>query len=505
MQKNTPSRLLRLANLFVGLALLWAMPAYAQTATVSNNSGEGNTTWFISNESTLVMNGFDLSKLSLPVTINAVNIRVVQPVAGQTVSAVIYEDSNGGSPQDARLVARADVNISTTGVVRVPLNQPVTVNSPVVWAGFYLPVDFRFSADTSGASTLTYWGWTPGSTFDLANLGSAAVFGPSDGTAPVNLNIGGIARITLEVNDPSGQAGGTSAPNTGSFQLGVQVVGDANTSLAVMVGYSDTFCPNIIYDVDDIRITANGVFTLHCRLEPAPMQPGVIGNANQAPASIPGFERRGLTYQIFANGDYGLPGKEASYLRVPVTHCITPDAGDIEKAVIAVAYGAPQKWYLLPTVRYGTAVCAELTNMGPVSYFVPRTGSETYLNANLVYVSTPTFTPDIANIRCRDKVSFKWAIKNDGFEATPATVIRLTNTAVRTGQVTQTFDFNIPLIPPGETISISGSFDASTAFFNEAQRFTFTLDPNGAFNEINEADNTRSFDYVLKDNGKSCQ
>ncbi len=505
MQKQPSlNKLIRPFGLLLGLLVFFITPISAQTGVVSVNSGDASTTWFISDESTLVISGFDLSPYTLPVTINAVNIRVVQAVPGQTVSLVVYEDTNGGSPQDARLVARADVNISSTGVVRVPLNQPVAVNTPVVWAGFYMPVDFRFSADTSGSSVLSYWGWTPGSTFDLGNLGSAAVFGPSDGSAPVSINLGGVARISLEIDDPNARAETAPTTNNG-VQIGITIGGDPNTSLAVMSGYPDTFCPNITYDPQDILVTAGAAFTLHCRLEPAPMQPGVIGNISQVPSTIPGFERRGLTYQIFANGEYGLPSHVASKLRVEVTHCITPDAGDIERAVIGVSYGAPQQWYLLPTVRFGTSVCAELPHMGPVSYFVPRTGTETYLNADLFFVSTPKFTPTLDTLRCRDKVSFDWAIKNDGFEPTPAGIFRLTDVAVRTGQVTQSFDLALPSIPPGATIGIKGSFEASTVFFNEQHRFTFTIDPNGAFNERNEGDNAQSFEYLLRNNGSDCK
>lgn len=478
---------------------LFALTTSAGSTLLTVTKSDTSTSWFVANEPALVMNGFDLSNLALPVTIDAVTINVSQAVAGQPVSVLVYEDSNGGSPQDAKLISRTDVSISSTGLVRIPIN-PVTTSSKVIWAGFYLPVDFRFLADTSGTSVLTYWAWTPGTVFDPANLATAGVFGPADGSAPVSINMGGIARIAIELNQANGQTSG----GTGSgVQTGVQIVGDPNTSLSVMSSFP-TYCPNITYDTQDILVSGNGQFSLHCNLEPAPMQPGVIGNSQEIPSSIPGFERRGLTYQVFANGEYGLPGKEASYLRVPVTICIVPNAGDLEKAVIGVAYSAPQKWFILPTVRYGTSICAELTNMGPVSYFVPRTGQETYLNANMVFVSTPKWNTDLKNVKCFDNISFEWAIKNDGFDATPATIVRVTNVATRTGQTTKTLDINLPAIPPGTTIGFSGNFEAPNTFINESQRLVFTIDPTGAFNEINENDNSMFFEYVLKPNAKNC-
>jgi hypothetical protein len=485
------------------LGLLWIAiaPVSAGNTIISINSGEGSSTFTIKDEPALVINGFDLSALALPVTIDALTLNVVQPVLGQTVSVLVYEDPNGGTPQDAKLLSRTDVNIVNTGNVRIPLAQAITTSSKIIWAGVYLPVDFKFVSDTSGTSVLTYWAWTPFSTFDLANLNTAAVFGPGDGSAPVSINMNGKARITLELTQADGRT--TGGISTGGAALGQQIVGDPNTSLSPMQSYGT--CGNILFDPADITVAGESRFTLHCKEETAPMQPGIVGNISAVPSSIPGFERRGVTYQIFANGDFNTVPSQASRLRTPVTHCIAPNAGDLEKAVMGVAYGQPQAWYILTTQRYGNYVCAELTDIGPVSYFVPRTGQETYLNSDLLFSGSVTFSPALNDIVCNKTITFNWAVKNDGFEATPVSIMRLANIAIRTGQVTLLFDVTLPSIPPGQTVNFSNSFVAPNSFLDEFNRLVLAIDPNSAFNEINESNNAYVVDYILKsDVVKGC-
>lgn len=489
----------------VVLGLMWlalAAPALAGSTTISLNSGAGSGTFVIRDEPTLVMNGFDLGaqNLAFPVTIDAVTIDVVRPVIGQPVTVVVYADPNGGTPQDAQLIARADVAINDTGVVRIVLPQPATTSSRIVWAGFYLPVDFRFRADQSGNSVLTYWAWTPNSVIDLNNLANAAIFGPGDGSGPVNIAMGGIARINIELNQADGRTG--APPTFGGAPLGQQIVTDAQADLNLLNGYDG--CPNVRFDPSDIQFGGGGTFTLHCRVEPAPMQPGIIGNINLVPASVPGFERRGLTYQIFANGDYQKIPEDATLMKTPVTHCILPNAGDINQAVIGIAYGVPHKWYILPTQRYGDFVCAEVTHTGPMSYFVPRTGNEETLNIDLIWSTTVTTRPGPNSFFCKDVISFRWAIKNDGFEAAPNYVLRVTNIAVRTGQVTGQRDIVINAHAPGATVGAEDQFTLPTTFVNEANRLVFQIDGNNNVAELNEANNTQIIDYILKERPAGC-
>lgn len=147
------------------------LPLSAGDLVLSNNSGSDNGIFYIEGESSLVINGFDLTPLGLelPAALDTVSISVSAPAPG-SIDLVVYQDANGGSPVDATLVYRQTVSLERTGVNRIALEQAAIITEPVVWVGFYLPVDFRFHADRSGPSVLTYWAWTPASTFDLASL-----------------------------------------------------------------------------------------------------------------------------------------------------------------------------------------------------------------------------------------------------------------------------------------------------------------------------------------------
>lgn len=496
----------RLLLLSAAALLLSLVTVNAGSTVLSINSGDTSTTWFVKDEPALVINGFDLSALpiSYPITIDAVRFSVVSPVLGQPVTLVIYEDPNGGSPQDAVLLRRETVSINTTGVVRVPLSQPLVTSSKILWAGFYLPVDFRFRADASGTSVLTYWGWTPSSTFDVGNLASAAIFGPADGSAPVNINMNGIARISIEFDQADGRTfEGSAAASGGLAPVGVQIVGDpAQVSLNLMRPYEE--CPGLSYDPDDLLYTRNDGFTVHCRVEYGPYAPGTFSNIADVPTSIPSFEIRGTKYHVFANGNYEAPGGQPGVFKIPVTHCMKPAPGDLEKAVIGVAYGAPQAWRILPTVRFGDSICAELIATGPVSYFVPRTGNETYLNVNLFVTNSITFTPALADLRCKDVLTINWHVYNQGFGAAPATEVLFQNVSVRTGQVTSSQLITIPPIAGGETRGFETKLNIPSAYINEANRIIITLDPNGKYDELNEADNVRTFDYILQERASGC-
>ena len=51
--------------LLVLLGLLSVLPVSAGERVISVNSGDGNASWFISGEPSLVMNGFDLQSLGI--------------------------------------------------------------------------------------------------------------------------------------------------------------------------------------------------------------------------------------------------------------------------------------------------------------------------------------------------------------------------------------------------------------------------------------------------------
>jgi hypothetical protein len=335
------------------LLLAVAVGTNANDVILTNNTGTTSTRWFITGEPSLVINGFDLraKSVAVPTTVTAIRISVRRAMPGNPVEALVYEDADGGSPQNARLLKRQTVDITTTGVYTVTFDQPVTVTQPFLWVGFYLPVDFEFFADTSGSSQLTYWGWTPGTVFDLNNLASAQVLGPANGTAPVNLDMKGIARITAEIE--TGAVAVTTTPDPSRI---TQIVGDPATSLAPMVKYTN--CQRVTYDTADIGQTYQNGVKFDCKQVPQYLEP----------ADPTGYARRGGLFDVAV---FGVPSG-LSALPYPVTHCIDANENLDNRAVIGLAQGAPRQWQILPTVRYGTVVCAELTFSGFISVFVPR-------------------------------------------------------------------------------------------------------------------------------------
>jgi len=330
----------------LGALGLGAVPALAGETILSVNAGSGNTSWFISGEPSLVMNGFDLQAfdVALPAVIDAVTIAVDSPVPTVPVELVIYQDSNGGSPIDAQLLASVTYTINSSGSFRAVLPTPVTVTQRAVWVGFYLPVDFSFFADTSGSSVFTYWAWTPGSTFALSNLANAQVFGPADGSAPVNINLNGKARITAEI----------TGSNSGGF---VTQTAGTGGDLAVMQPYPN--CQNLSYDTGDELISLDDIVNLSCQITPS----------WQSPTNPIGYVQRGELYDIVIFKRDGVV--VFNRLDIAVTHCIRPTAEDLATAVIGNGYGAPRSWRILPTQRFGDLICAEIRYGGKISYFVP--------------------------------------------------------------------------------------------------------------------------------------
>ncbi len=330
------------AALLIGfLLMVIALPASAGAQVLSANSGDGNAAWHVSGEASLVINGFDLNSLGIqrPAVIDKVSISVVTPVAGAKV--VVYGDNNGGSPIDAVLDGSEDVNITAAGTFTATLATPITVTQPVVWVGFYLPVGFAFNADTSGTSVLTYWAWNPGSTLDLNTLSAAPVLGPADGTAPVNINLNGIARITAEITGAAGTTG-TPIPGQGSVDLGV------------MQPYPN--CQNVMYDTGDIYSSLLSAIAISCQIVPS----------WESPVAPAGYVMRGSLYDLIAFKEHGNVEKD---FPIGVTHCIRPDAADLATAVIGSAYGNPREWHILTTVTVNDVVCAEVHHGGNLAYF----------------------------------------------------------------------------------------------------------------------------------------
>ena len=338
----------------LGLLLLMILPTVqAGNVVLSNNSGTASTVWFISGEKSLVMNGFDLDNFNItrPTQLDRLSIRVQTPTPGVGIEALVYQDANGGSPADATLLRSQVVDIQSSGTFTVTFDSPVTVSERFLWVGFYLPVDFEFLADTSGSSVLTYWAWKNASTFDPANLSSADVIGPGDGSAPVNIDMGGVARITAELIT---DGGGTVIPGDDENVTIRQIVGDPNTDLSPMAEYED--CNRLVYDNADVAVTYKDGIDIYCR---------DITERFLRPDAPDGYTRRAKLYDVYV---FGLQAGK-SKLPYAVTHCVRPREIHRSTAIIGVAYGAPREWEILPSVRFGEWVCAEVKHAGFISYF----------------------------------------------------------------------------------------------------------------------------------------
>ena len=331
------------------MTMIIVLPASAGTQVLSDNSGDGNAPFFISGEPSLVINGFDLNSLGIqrPAVIDKVSISVKTPVPGTAVDVVIYQDANGGSPVDASLAGTMQVTIDQAGVFTATFPTPVTVTQPVIWVGFYLPVNFNFFADTSGTSVLTYWAWTTGGRFNLNSLSSASVLGPAVGTAPVNIDLKGKARITAEI---TGANGGTTTTTTTTTTSG-----QSDVNLGVMQPYAN--CGDVSHDTADEYISYQDQINLSCQ------QVALW----QSPAALAGYTLRGNLYDILAFKANGVVEQRFLYR---ITHCIRPAAEDLDHAVIGSAYGSPRQWHILTTERFGDVVCAEVRYIGNLAYFI---------------------------------------------------------------------------------------------------------------------------------------
>lgn len=486
------TKALPLIAILVATFVLVATPSQAGDIILSNNAGSDSDVFFIEGEPSMILNGFDLSPLgvSLPIALDAVSISVAQTVPGASIEVVIYEDGNGGSPIDANMVYRQTVAIEQVGSNRIVLAEPAIISEPVVWVGFYLPVGFRFNADNSGTSVLTYWAWTPGGTFDVTSLGSAQVLGPADGTQPVGIDMGGVARISAELRPALGQEAVANAP------VGVQIVPAQSQDTSIMEPYP--FCSTLLYDPEDIIISADFSFTTACGVETEWNAPtGII----QPPNTMLDLQRAGHLYEISADIPYDqLVEGAVGTFPVPVTHCMRIIPGDLERAVIAETRGIPERWYVLPTVRFNDLVCAEVTTAGHLSYFLPRTESSPP-NVNLV-VGWTDVTPH--PLECGEPTYFTVPVTNVGqewFRTVSGDIkIIIEDIHVSSGIVTAAVEQKIPTsqLGPGSRVWVEkGPFYVDT-YVDELHRLQVRVDFDDLILETNEFDNVWYTDYFLK-------
>ncbi len=487
--------------LTISMMLIFAsLPAQAGNIILSNNTGTDNSVFFVEGEPSVVMNGFDLSPLgvTLPIVLDAVSISVDTPVTGANTQILIYEDPNGGSPVDATLLYRETVQINQRGNNRILLAEPVVINSPVVWVGFYLPVDFRFNADSSGTSVLTYWAWTSGGTFDVNALASAEVLGPSDGSEPVGIDMGGVARISAELRPALPNEIAFSAP------IGQQIVAEQAQDTNIMEPY--TFCGTLLFDPQDIIISSAFSFTTRCDVASEIEAPVEVVNPS---GNILDLQRAGVLYKLegFISEDERVEGAN-NVLPTPVTHCMRIRPGDLEIAVIGEARGIPERWHILPTVRFNDLVCAEVTTASYLSYFLPRNeGSPPNVNLALGWSIV-----DPHPLKCARPALVYIPVINTGQEwfSTHSGFVKLIveDIHVRTGTVTAAIEHQIATsrLGPGNLITIEKGPIYVDTFVGELHRLQVRIDFDDQILETNEFDNIWFTDYILElpDGRRTC-
>lgn len=233
----------------------------------------------------------------------------------------------------------------------------------------------------------------------------------------------------------------------------------------------------------------------------------MISNEDELPADVPTYERRGFFFEVFASGDYQADPENSELLKNPVTHCIRPEQIDLDVAVIGIGYGAPREWEILPTQRYGEMICAEVTHQGFISYFVPRTGAEETINADLYIVSSPYFeaieSESDRGFYCGYRYTLNYAIHNEGFVATSAGVVRLRFNNIRTGVLTREYTFDLPPIAPGDTVDFSQfGLRMPETYYNETHRMSLTVDAGNTSVEMNEDNNVYTEDFLIIQTGR---
>ena len=478
------------AVLFAAL-LLKPGASVAGDIILSHNTGSENAVFFIENEPSLVINGFDLTPYTaqFPVGLDAVSISVSRAAPITNIELVVYQDANGGSPVDATLIHRQPVTINRSGFHRFQLSEAAIVTEPVVWVGFYLPVGFRFHADVSGPSVLTYWAWTPGAAFDISSLASAPVLGPGDGTDPVSIDMQGIARITAEMRPLFHQE------MESDTLLGHQLVAEGEQDTSAMGTYPH--CGGLLHDPEDISVTSSSSFTIRCEVKSEFEAPTEVVNPD---GRLLDLQRAGHLYKLEAQ----IPQAQrvhgaVNILPVPVTHCMSIQPGDLEQAVIAEGRGIPERWHVLPSVRFGEMVCAEITTASYLSYFLPR-GAGAPPNVNLALGWT-TVNPH--PIECGLPAYVSAPVVNTGqswFSTVSGNVkFIIENIHVRSGTITGAVEISVETsqLGPGMRHLVHFAPIYVTSYVNELHRLQVRADFDNQIQETNENDNVWFTEYIL--------
>lgn len=460
-------------------------PASAGDILLSINSGEESDVFWIEGEPSLVMNGFDLSAYAedLPLALDAVTISVETPVVGARAVVVVYEDANAGSPYDAELVYRQNVSINEAGDVRIELQEPAFIQEEVAWVGIYLPVGFRFFADTSGSSPLTYWAWTPGGPFDLSSPSRAMVLGPGDGSAPVNIQMDGLARISAEIRSS------TSLEVARLRPLGQQIADATEYDTSNFVEHAN--CPGLFYDPDDLAGFPDDFPALSC-LVGSPIETPV--EVLDSPEGFIDVQREGTLYKIVAENATALPK--------PVTHCIRAIDLHLESAVLGEAVDIPERWRILPSVRYGDLVCAEVGFTNYVSYFLPRS-PDAVQNVNLVVGwSRVEPHPFVCGLHSRITAAIVNTGREDFFTNNGKVQFSVENIHLPSNTIGQALDESYPTweFQPGwrKALDVGTMRVTDPSMIGDRFRLQIRADTNYQVAETSEADNTWFTEYILR-------
>jgi hypothetical protein len=278
--------------------------------------------------------------------------------------------------------------------------------------------------------------------------------------------------------------------------LGNKFVASQAQDTSILEAYP--FCGTLLYDPEDIIISSSFSFTTKCGVAPEIEAPTDVVNPSGAVLDL---QRAGVLFKLsaFISEEERVEGAN-NKLPVPVTHCMRIIPGDLEKAVIAEARGIPERWYVLPTVRFDNLVCAEVTTGSYLSYFLPRTeGSPPNVNLALGWSIVQPHP-----LECGLGSLVYIPIVNTGQEwfstSTGFVKIIVEDVHVRTGTVTAAIEHQIETsrLGPGMRITIEKGPIFVDTYVGELHRLQVRADFDNQVAETNEFDNTWFTDYILE-------
>ena len=173
--------------------------------------------------------------------------------------------------------------------------------------------------------------------------------------------------------------------------------------------------------------------------------------------------------------------------------------GDLERAVIGEARGIPEKWHILPSVRFHDIVCAEVTVANYISYFLPRT-AESPPNVNLV-LGWSRVRPH--PLQCGIAATVEVQIVNTGqswFTTDSGSIsLIVEDVHVRTGTVSVLHELavNTDKFEPGVRRVFELGPLYATVYVSELHRLQVRADAYNETGETNENDNSWFTEYVL--------